>query len=101
MSISEPAVRRYSGPPAARVGGWSDLDERADRARREEDRRGPQEGDRDERGTGTGWHTQGRIRPRVGRKARTLGHQWSPLWRLGDLPAQGIARPPESAVRGA
>src|SRR5437016_13333138 len=46
----------------------------------------------DEPGTGTGWHTQGRLRPRVGRKARTVGHQWSPLRGLGDLPPQGIAR---------
>ena len=56
------------------------------------------EGVRDERGTGTGWHTQGRVRPDVGRQARAVGRQRPPLRGLGDLPPQGIARRPESAV---
>ena len=34
----------------------------------------------------------------VGRKARPLGDQRPPLRGLGDLPPQGIARRPESAV---
>src|SRR5206468_1487770 len=53
----------------------------------------------DEQTAGTGWHAEGRFRPRVGRKARTVGRQWSPLWGLGDLPSHGIAGRPESAVR--
>ena len=55
-------------------------------------RREGQEGVRNERGTGTGWHTQGRVRARVGREARTVGHQWSPLRGLGDISPQGITR---------
>ncbi len=51
-----------------------------------------QEGVKDERGTGTGWYAQGRVRPDVGRKARTVGRQWPPLRGLGDLPPQGITR---------
>ena len=52
----------------------------------------------DERSTGAGRHPQGRVRPDVGRQARTVGRQRSPFRRLGDLPREGIARGPESAV---
>src|SRR5437879_1366319 len=56
------------------------------------------EGVKDERGTGTSWYTQGRVRSDVGRKARTLGCQWPPLRRLGDLPSQGFSRGPKPAL---
>src|SRR2546428_3047254 len=58
-----------------------------------------QKGVRHERGTSTGWYTQGRVRPDVGRQTRPVGHQWPPLWGLGDLPPQGLARGSQSAVR--
>src|SRR5258708_39199614 len=48
-----------------------------------------QAGATDEQSTGTGWHTQGRIHPDVGWKARTVGRQRPTLCRLGDIPPQG------------
>ena len=51
-----------------------------------------------ERSTSTGWDTQGRVHPDVGRQARKMGRQWPPLRGLGDLSPQGISRRSESAV---
>src|SRR2546425_12694784 len=47
---------------------------------------------RNEQGTGPGRYTEGRVRPDVGRNARTVGHRWPPLRGLGDLPPEGISR---------
>src|SRR5712691_2915895 len=58
-----------------------------------------QKGARNEQGTSTGVHTQGRVRPDIGRKALTVGCQRPALWGLGDLSRQGIPRGPEPAVR--
>jgi len=37
------------------------------------------------------WYAKGRIRPDIGRKARTVGRQWPQLCGLGNLPRQGFA----------
>src|SRR3989304_4336059 len=60
-------------------GSDDDVDRSVDRGAHAEAR----EGVRDERSPGTGWDTQGRVRLDVGRKARTLGHQWPSLRGLG------------------
>src|SRR4051794_32713745 len=46
---------------------------------------GTQQGGRDERSTGSGGYTEGRVRPDIGRPARAVGCQWPPLCGLGDL----------------
>src|SRR2546429_8213089 len=43
-----------------------------------------------ESSTSTGWHAQGRLRPDLGRQARTMGGQRPALRRLGGLPRQGL-----------
>ena len=50
------------------------------------------EGVRYERSTSIGWHTQGRVYSDIGRQARKMGRQRSPLCGLGDVSPQGITR---------
>src|SRR2546422_11766541 len=98
-SISSPPDRQYSGTSRSagerpgRAGGIVLVVEKPPR------RGGRRSGEmRDERGTGPGWYAEGRVRPDVGRKARTLERRRPPFWWLGDLPPQRISRRPQPAV---
>src|SRR5206468_10938216 len=52
-----------------------------------------------ERCTGAGGYAQRCVHPHSGRQAQTVGRERPSLRRLGDLPSEGLARRPESAVR--
>src|SRR2546425_10546533 len=58
----------------------------------------PRKGVRDEQGTGTGWHKEGRFHSDVGRQARKVGCERPSFCGLGDLPCQRITCGPEAAV---
>src|ERR1700680_1401160 len=51
-----------------------------------------------EQSTTSGWYTQRGVRLDLGRKARKMGHQRTPLCGLGGLPPQGITCGPGSTV---
>ena len=57
------------------------------------------EGSPHDRGTGTGWDAQGRVRPDVGRVAQGLEGQRAALPGLGDLPRQGLPAEPRPDLR--
>src|ERR1700687_4234763 len=56
-------------------------------------------GGRNERGSGIGRYTQGRVRDDIGRETQAVGYQRPALHRLGGLPRQGIPSRSEPAVR--
>src|SRR6266550_80181 len=56
-------------------------------------------GGTNERGSGTGWHAQGRVRDDIGREAQAMGYQRPALHRLGGLPRQGLSGRSEPALR--
>src|SRR5438132_46034 len=82
LEVAHSSTQRTEEPLAARE-GWREA----------------HEGVEDERGTGTGWDAQGRVRADVGRQAGAVGRQWTPPGGLGDLPPEGVSRRPELPVR--
>src|SRR5687768_12735084 len=49
--------------------------------------------------TCAGWNPQGRVRADLGRQARAMGSQRSPLRGVGDLPCERFSRRPEPYLR--
>src|SRR5439155_14391468 len=58
-----------------------------------------QGGETDEQGASSSRNEEGRVHSDIGWKAQAVGRQRPPLWRLGNVSPQGIARRSESAIR--